>query len=73
MLLSAASLVERKAGRPNWNEVVHLALLEVGGDLAKAVGDHAEHINGDLHLVRQYEGQQVKSTILVSAPSPDTS
>ncbi|XP_034238382.1 fatty acid synthase-like [Thrips palmi] len=64
MLLSAASLVERKAGRPNWQEVVHLALLEVGGDLAKAIGNQADHIAGPLHLIRHHEEEQVKSTIL---------
>ena len=63
LLISASQLVEKTAGRPNWGEVVHLAMLENWSKQAQVSSAHS----GSLHLIRQYEGEATKSSALVSS------
>jgi len=60
LMIRTSNLVEKNAGRPDWQEVVHLALLENWSKQAQVTGEHA----GPLHLIRQYEGDFTKGSSL---------
>lgn len=63
LLLRAANEVVKRAGRPHWREVVHLALLEEG-TLTDEGWVSGLTYDGPLHLIRQYEGVAAKTVNL---------